>query len=134
MRNVLEYKTPSVSPENENNVLTITGAVPLTTACFEFQDEGDVNVFTACFPQSREYSAGRREAGGRQEGGREAGRRQGGGHQDRSLHTSSPPSSCHGVSTRFTGPRKTLYSREIVKFVSVLTGLGSNYKSFIFKT
>lgn len=79
MRNVLEYKTPSVSPENENNVLTITGAVPLTTACFEFQDEGDVNVFTACFPQSREYSAGRREAGreagGRQEGGREAGRR-----------------------------------------------------------
>lgn len=70
MRNVLEYKTPSVSPENENNVLTITGAVPLTTACFEFQDEGDVNVFTACFPQSREYSAGRREAGGRQEGGR----------------------------------------------------------------
>lgn len=83
MRNVLEYKTPSVSPENENNVLTITGAVPLTTACFEFQDEGDVNVFTACFPQSREYSAGRREAGGRQEGGREAGRRQGGGHQGR---------------------------------------------------
>lgn len=76
MRNVLEYKTPSVSPENENNVLTITGAVPLTTACFEFQDEGDVNVFTACFPQSREYSAGRREAGGRQEGGRgEAGGR-----------------------------------------------------------
>lgn len=70
MRNVLEYKTPSVSPENENNVLTITGAVPLTTACFEFQDEGDVNVFTACFPQSREYSAGRREAGGRQGGGR----------------------------------------------------------------
>lgn len=125
MRNVLEYKTPSVSPENENNVLTITGAVPLTTACFEFQDEGDVNVFTACFPQSREYSAGRREAGGR---------RQGGGHQGRSLHTSSPPSSCHGVSTRFTGPRKTLYSPEIVKFVSVLTGLGSNYKSFIFKT
>lgn len=97
MRNVLEYKTPSVSPENENNVLTITGAVPLTTACFEFQDEGDVNVFTACFPQSREYSAGRREAGrreagGRQEGGREGGRReagreaggrQGGGHQGR---------------------------------------------------
>lgn len=128
MRNVLEYKTPSVSPENENNVLTITGAVPLTTACFEFQDEGDVNVFTACFPQSREYSAGRREAGGRQEGGRGEDTRAG------SLHTSSPPSSCHGVSTRFTGPRKTLYSREIVKFVSVLTGLGSNYKSFIFKT
>lgn len=105
MRNVLEYKTPSVSPENENNVLTITGAVPLTTACFEFQDEGDVNVFTACFPQSREYSAGRREAGGRQEGGRGEDTRAG------SLHTSSPPSSCHGVSTRFTGPRKTLYSR-----------------------
>lgn len=75
MRNVLEYKTPSVSPENENNVLTITGAVPLTTACFEFQDEGDVNVFTACFPQSREYSAGRREAGGRQGGRQEGGGR-----------------------------------------------------------
>lgn len=59
MRNVLEYKTPSVSPENENNVLTITGPIPLTTACFEFQDKGDVNVFTACFPQSVEYSAGR---------------------------------------------------------------------------
>lgn len=87
MRNVLEYKTPSVSPENENNVLTITGAVPLTTACFEFQDEGDVNVFTACFPQSREYSAGRREAGGRQEGGREAGRRQGGGGRGEDTRT-----------------------------------------------
>lgn len=115
MRNVLEYKTPSVSPENENNVLTITGAVPLTTACFEFQDEGDVNVFTACFPQSREYSAGRREAGGREAGGRQGGRQEGGGRGEDtragSLHTSSPPSSCHGVSTRFTGPRKTLYSR-----------------------
>lgn len=58
MRNVREYKTPSVSPENENNVLTITGPSPLTTACFEFQDKGDVNVFTAHFPQSAEYSAG----------------------------------------------------------------------------
>lgn len=100
MRNVLEYKTPSVSPENENNVLTITGAVPLTTACFEFQDEGDVSVFTACFPQSSEYSAGRRED-------TSAG----------SLRTRSPPSS------RFTGPRKTLYSHETVKVVCV--GLGS---------
>lgn len=56
---MLEYKTSSVSPENENNVLTITGPVPLTTACFEFQDKGDVNVFTAHFPQRVEYRAGR---------------------------------------------------------------------------
>lgn len=65
VRNVLEYKTPSVSPENENNVLTITGPIPLTTACFEFQDKGDVSVFTAHFPQSLEYSAGRRVGGDR---------------------------------------------------------------------
>lgn len=68
---VLEYKTPSVGPENENNVLTITGPIPLTTACFEFQDKRDVNVFTAHFPQSVEYSACRQA--GRQaerEGGR----------------------------------------------------------------
>lgn len=58
MKNVLEYKTPSVSTENENNVLTITGRIPLTTACFEFHDKGDVNDFTA---QSVEYSAGREE-------------------------------------------------------------------------
>lgn len=90
MRNVLEYKTPSVSPENENNVLTITGAVPLTTACFEFQDEGDVNVFTACFPQSREYSAGRREAGGRQEGGRQEGGGREGGREEAGGRTPGP--------------------------------------------
>lgn len=90
MRNVLEYKTPSVSPENENNVLTITGAVPLTTACFEFQDEGDVNVFTACFPQSREYSAGRREAGRREAGGRQGGRQEGGRGEDTRAGRSTP--------------------------------------------
>lgn len=53
------------SPENENNVLTITGAAPLTTACLEFQDKGDVNVFTAHFPQSREYSANKEGREGR---------------------------------------------------------------------
>lgn len=52
MRNALEHKTASVSEENENNVLTTTGAIPLTTACFEFQDKKDVSVFTARFPQS----------------------------------------------------------------------------------
>lgn len=62
---MLEHKTPSVSPENENNVLTITGLRPLSTACFEFQDEGDVKVFTAHFPQSVEYGAGRVGWGGR---------------------------------------------------------------------
>lgn len=54
VKNVLEYKTPSVSTEIENNVLTITGPIPLTTACFEFQDKGDVKNFTAHFPQSTE--------------------------------------------------------------------------------
>lgn len=38
MGNVLQDKTPSVSAEHLNNVLTITGPIPLTTACFEFQD------------------------------------------------------------------------------------------------
>ena len=50
MRNVLEHKTPSVNPENENDVLKITGPIPLNTACSEFQDKGDVNVFIAHFP------------------------------------------------------------------------------------
>lgn len=65
-RNVLKLKkkkTPSVMAENENNVLTITGAVPLTTACFGFQDKGDVNVFTAHFPQNGEPGAGGGGAG-----------------------------------------------------------------------
>lgn len=57
--------------ENENNMLTITGPESLTTACFEFQGKGDVNVFTAHFPQCGVQCRLARRGGGR--GGSSAG-------------------------------------------------------------